>query len=148
MYQCQGFFMTCEAFCTQAQYDADTIDSNVLKFADLVVYRSIAALYRRSSRCVCLVFLTLNRSFYPSTSSTSSARADSSYNPRDIRALWSQNYDTETLSIWTPSVRETNNNLGIRSNTHSLVALDLKVGTEYGGVLASRLNSAYIRRCV
>ena len=54
----------------------------------------VGIIYAVSSVSVQLcVFLTLNRSFYPSTTSTRSVRADSS--PWAIQALWSQNYDTE-----------------------------------------------------
>ena len=42
------------------------------------------------------VFFTLNRSFYPSTSSTTSVRADSSI-LEEIQVLWSQSYATEIL---------------------------------------------------
>ena len=42
------------------------------------------------------VFFKFNRSFYPSTSSTTSLRADSSI-LEDIKVLWSQSYATEIL---------------------------------------------------
>ena len=42
------------------------------------------------------VFFTLTRSFYPSTTSTTSVRADSSI-LEEIQVLWSQSYATEIL---------------------------------------------------
>ena len=42
------------------------------------------------------VFFTLNRSFYPSTSSTTSVRADSPI-LEEIQVMWSQSYATEIL---------------------------------------------------
>ena len=49
-----------------------------------------------NSRRSCCVFFTLNRSLYPSTSSTTSVRALSTILERlEIQALWSQNYATE-----------------------------------------------------
>ena len=58
---------------------------------------------REVHRAVC-VLLTLNRSFYPSTSSTTSARADSSI-LEEIQVLWSPSYATEILRCHVCSVR-------------------------------------------
>ena len=44
--------------------------------------------------CFVCVFFTLNRSFYPSASSTTSVRADSSI-LEEIQVMWSQGYATE-----------------------------------------------------
>ena len=43
------------------------------------------------------VFFTLNRSFYPSTSSTPIILSVPILHPREVQALWSQTYDTEIL---------------------------------------------------
>ena len=50
------------------------------------------------------VFFTLNRSFYPSTSSTTSVRADSSILLliEEIQVLWSQSYAIEILRCHVP----------------------------------------------
>ena len=47
------------------------------------------------------VFFTLNRSFYPSTYSTTSGRADSSI-LEEIQVLWSQSYAVEILRCHVP----------------------------------------------
>ena len=47
-------------------------------------------------RSIVCMFFTLNRSFYPSTSSTISVRADSSI-LEEIQVMWSQSYATEIL---------------------------------------------------
>ena len=64
---------------------------------DGLATRGSACVYwvRAESTAHTRVLFTLNCSFYPSTSSTPSVRAD--YPPREIRALWSQNHDTEIL---------------------------------------------------
>ena len=61
--------------------------------AEFALGRAAGATSRQTTYCstcvyVC-VFFTLNRYFYPSTSSTPSVRADSS-NPRETHVLWSQ----------------------------------------------------------
>jgi len=51
---------------------------------------------KRHNNSMC-VFFTLNRSFYPSTSSTPIILSVPILHPREVQALWSQTYDTEIL---------------------------------------------------
>ena len=86
-----------------------------------------------TASAVC-VFFTLNRSFYPSTSSTTSVGADSSI-VEEIQVLWPQSYAPEILRCHLPGTLVCSKHCSWQCNAMSLVTClhTIKYGVDTTG---------------